>query len=620
MAETALLIIGIILVVGAIAKIIGDRYKLPSIIFLLIFGIILGPSGIELITSETFDGGLSSIVGFAVAIIVFEGAFHLNFNRIKRSSRSTLLIVTLGALIGFIGTAIPIYSILGASIEISLLIASLLIATGPTVITPIMNVIEVRPPVETTMETEGIINDVTAAILAIVIFEAIVVPSDPTVETFIFEFGQRVAIGIVVGLVGAYALYKVAQIIKDQRNSIEDLEILVIVSAVLIYAASNQLASESGVAAVAVAGIVLGNISFPYKREIKSFADEITPVVLSVVFIILAALVELNTILDILWYEGLLVVLIIILIVRPILVFASTYNGLFTRNEKLFMSFVGPRGIIPASVASLFAIQLRDMGMIAEAEILTSTVFLVIFFTVFVEGGPARYIAQKLQIKPMTIIIVGGGETGKELADRLSETRDESITIIEWDESKISTLRNEGYNVVQGDGKDTSTLEEAGIKDASIVATMTEFDDANLLTVQLAKDKYDVEETIARVNNDDNKPAFEEIGVQTVSRSEATAIEADNKIERPIVTKWMDNLKKEGDIIDVQLTNDKYDKKTISDLNQDLPKSCLVVLVERNGEVIIPTGETKIMLNDNLTIVTQHGKIHDVKFVLQGQK
>lgn len=618
--SSVLLIISIVLVAGAVAKVIGDRYKIPSIIFLLLFGITLGPSGLDVIGSETFGSSITSIVGFAVAIVVFEGAFHLELDRIRRSRTSTSRIVTIGAAIAFIGTAIPIHLIMGVSIEISILIASLLVATGPTVITPIMEVVDVRPPVETAMETEGITNDVTAAILAVVIFEAIIVPEDAGLRRFIIEFGERISVGIVFGVIGALLLYRLAKFIEGQNNSIHDVEILALASTVLIFAGANALATESGVAAVAVAGLILGNIDFPFKEEVREFSEQITPVVLSVVFIILAALVEISTILDILWYEGLLVVLMIIFVIRPLLVFVSSYGGLFTTREKLFMSFVGPRGIIPASVASLFAVDLREMGMSAEADILVSTVFLVIFATVFVEGGPARYIAQKLQIDPMKIIVVGGGDSGRHLADRLSEEREESVTIIEKNAERVSELRNEGYSVVEGDGRDTEVLEEAGIENSKVVASMTRDDDANLLATQLARNEYDVETVVSRVTNDENRGAFESLGVRVVSDSEATATEADNMIDRPVVSSWMEDVNSEGRIIDVKLEDQEYDGISVEDFDEELPEKSLVVLIKRGGNKLIVDGSMELQTGDYLTFVSTKESAEDIKFVCRSSE
>lgn len=614
---TPLLIVSIILVFGAVAKIVADRYRIPSIIFLLLFGILLGPSGLDIVTEDVFSGALSSIVGFAVAIIVFEGAFHLDIGRVRRASKSTIRLVTIGALIAFLGTAVAVFFVMDASVEIALLIAALLVATGPTVITPIMSVVDVRPPVETAMETEGIVNDVSAAILAVVIFEAFVLTESNDPINFAYKFGERLFVGIAVGLVGAYVLYRLAGLIEDQNNSEEDIEIVVLVGAVAMFASANYVVPEAGVAAVAISGIILGNIEFPFRADVGRFAGSITPVVLSLVFIILAALVEVSTLIDLLWYEGLIVVLLIVFIIRPLLVFISCYDGLINTREKIFISFVGPRGIIPASVASLFAIDLRELGMVDEANLLVSTVFLVIFATVFIEAGPARYIAERLKIKPMKIIIVGGGKNGQKLSERLQGHIEGSVTIIEEDKSLVEDLRKKSFSVVHGDGTKTDVLEEAGIERAESMVAMTNEDDTNLLSVKIAEANFDVENIYAKVNEEDNEEAFEELGIETVSSSEATAIEFDNLIERPIVTRWMDNLGDEGDISDIVLEDEQYEGMKVSDFNEELPSNCLIALIKRNGDVVIPDGDTELELGDDITFVMKKGRLHDVEFICQ---
>lgn len=614
---TPLLIVSIVLVFGAVAKIVADRYRVPSIIFLLLSGILLGPSGLNIVTQSVFGDSLSSIVGFAVAIIVFEGSFHLDITKVQRASKSTIRLITIGALIAFIGTAVAVFFIIGASFELALLIAALLVATGPTVITPIISVVDVRPPVETAMETEGIVNDVSAAILAVVIFEALILTDSNNPINFAVKFGERLMVGIGIGLVGAYALYRLAGFIQNQNNSEQDIEIVVLVGAVAMFASANFVVAEAGVAAVAVSGIVLGNIDFPFRADVGRFAGSITPVVLSLVFIILASLVKVGTLIDLLWYEGLAVILLIIFVIRPLLVFISCYDGLINTREKIFISFVGPRGIIPASVASLFAIDLRDIGMVEEANILVSTVFLVIFATVFIEAGPARYIAERLRIKPMKFVIIGGGRHGQELTKRLQDHIEGTVTMIEKKKSQADYLTKKGFSVVHGDGTKTDVLKKAGIEKSDSIVAMTNNDDTNLLAVKISEANFDIENIYAKVNEEDNKEAFEELGIETVSSFEATATEFDNLIERPTMTRWMDNLGENGDICDVELEDDQYDGMRVSEFNREIPSNCLIALIKRDDEVIIPDGNTKLQLEDDITFITEGDSLHDVKFICQ---
>ena len=608
-AESQLLpLFALILATGVGAKILADRYKLPSIIFLLVAGVLLGPSGFGIITQQTFGAGLSSIVGFAVAIIVFDGAFNLKIDNIKASGSTTTRLVTIGAAIAFVGTAVPVKYLLGTEWSIAFLIGSLLVATGPTVITPILDVVSVPKNVETAMESEGIINDVTAAITAVVVFEVLVL-SDATLEVFIVNFIQRIGVGVVFGIGGALIMYYIIKFTAGFKNAGQNARLLVLVGAVVTFAVADTVASEAGVAAVAVAGMLLGNLEVPYEEEIEEFKRDVTPVVLSLTFIVLAALVELQTIVD-LGVRGVAVVILIVFVIRPLLVFVSATGSDFSRNEKLFISFVGPRGIIPASVATLFAVQLQAEGATAEASILVSTVFLVIFITVLLQGGFARYIAEALEVIPMKVIIIGGGTAGTELANKLQH-RNEDIVIVENDSERVEELKAQGYPVIEGNGTTSKVLREAGADNAKIIVAMTENDDANLLAAQLGDVEFGVPSVMARVNNPDSVETFEKLGVRTVAAPSATATAVDNLIERPAITDWMDDLKDRGDVQDVVIESDDMDGVTVEELGEILPKEVIITLVTTENDAVIPTADLKVNKGDRLTMMGERAAVEE---------
>jgi len=163
-----------IIVSGLCVQLLSRRLQVPSVIFYLPIGVVLGPEVLGLVTLETFGGGLQTVVGVAVAIIVFEGAFALQIDRIRGASTTSLRLVTVSAAVMFLGTAGAVRLFAGADWSVSLLIGALLVATGPTVITPIVNVVPMRDHVSAALETEGIINDVTAAVTAVVVFEIVI--------------------------------------------------------------------------------------------------------------------------------------------------------------------------------------------------------------------------------------------------------------------------------------------------------------------------------------------------------------------------------------------------------------------------------------------------------------
>ncbi|MEF8902280.1 MAG: NAD-binding protein, partial [Halovenus sp.] len=353
-----------------------------------------------------------------------------------------------------------------------------------------------------------------------------------------------------------------------------------------------------------------------------------TLLVLSFVFIALAAQLELASLIDV-GVSGIIVVLAVALLIRPVLVFVSAVGDRFTTNEKLFVSFVGPRGIIPASVATLFAVELNaaaeEIGgaqaelLGTQADILLGTVFLVIFATALFEGGLARYIAEKLDVIPMRVIIVGGGQVGRALAARL-EDRGENVVIIEQDEESVERARNEGYAVEIGDGTDTDMLRSAGAENAKTVVAATGDDDANLLVSQLARSKFGVERVIARANNPDNVDAFEDLGVRTISSSMATAWAIDNQIERPAIAHWMTDISRDGDVQEVEVTNSELIGKSIHEVSTMLPDACLVALVsgERHENAEVPTADYVLEAGDMLTLLGRRESVRDGMKMVSG--
>jgi len=600
-------LVALIIGLGVGAQVLAARFQVPSIIFLLLAGVAIGPEGLGLVTRSSFGSGLSAIVGLSVAIIVFEGAFHLRIDRLREAPSATLRLVTLGAGIAFVGTAVAVWGLLGTSWELAALIGALLVATGPTVVTPILKVVPVRNRVAAALETEGIVNDVTAAVLAVVVFEALLL-EDTTPSEFLAAFIERLGIGLLVGLIVAGILYYLLwNVDLSPDRAPQNARLMVLAGAIVAFGSADFIAAEAGVAAVAAAGVVLGNAGVPYEQDITEFKGDVTLIVLSVVFIVLAALLRFEDLLQ-LGIAGVLVVVAVAVLVRPFLVFVSTTGGRFTTGERLFMSFVGPRGIIPASVATLFAVELGQGS--PAANTLVGVVFLVIFATVAFEGASARYIAKYLDVIPMRVIIVGGGRVGRALAERL-EARGENIVIVENRTEIAQRVRNSGFTAVIGDGTDTDVLREAGAASAKTIVAATGDDDANLLVSQLAGSKFDVETIIARANNPDNVEAFEDLGIQTISAPLATAWAIDNQIERPAIAEWMTELGDTGDVQEIEVTDEDVVGTTIRDIGPKLPAGCLVALVSKNGETKVPTADYVIERGDRLTLLGQNDAVRE---------
>ncbi|SNR35413.1 cation:proton antiporter domain-containing protein [Halorubrum vacuolatum] len=593
-------VITAILAIGIALQVVASRVRVPSVLFLILVGVLIGPEGLGFVTAETFGDGLSTVVGLSVAIIVFEGGFHLRRDRLNEAPTTIKRMITVGALVMFLGTALAVRLFLTDDWGIAFLIGALLIATGPTVITPILQVIDVRGHVASTLEAEGILNDVTAAVLAIVVFETIVVANDPTAVPV--GFLTRLVAGIGVGMVVASAVYVVLiELDAPGADAKRTVRLVTLGGAFVAYGLAESVAPETGVAAAAAAGVLLGNVDLPHRSEVEGFGRDLTLVALSFVFISLAALIEFDALLG-LGIGGVAVVVAVTLVIRPVVVFISARDDAFTRNERLFVSLVGPRGIIPASVATLFAIQLEAAGEFAAAQTLAGTVFLVIFATVVLQAGLARQIAESLEIQPMKSIIIGGGRVGRALATRL-ENRGENVIIMDRDPAVVEGLQRDGFRAELGDGTETEDLTAAGAGNAKLLVAATSTDDGNLLCAQLARNKFDIGSVIARVNDPDNVAAFDALDVRAIDVSSAMAWTIDNEIERPTLAHWMTELGEGHDAQEVTITADTFAGRTLRQLGAEIPDGAIVAVIGRDGETFVPHGDTVLEADDRITFL-----------------
>ena len=603
MAESTQLIVVVVTVMGlgVAAQTIADRLQMPSVLFLILAGIAVGPEGLGVITPAVFGDSLQAIVGLSVAIIVFEGAVHLEIDRLRTAPREVLRLVTVGALISLIGTAVVVRYALGAGWDVAFLIGSLLVATGPTVIPPIMNVVPVRDRVASTLETEGVVNDVTAAILAIVTFEFVLLESHAVLSTLVREFATRLGIGILVGCaVAAVIWFVLTRVDLSVQNAPQNARLIVLIASLVMYAIAESVTSEAGIAAVAAGGFVLGNVDLPDRDAIERFKGDVTLLVISFVFILLAALLSLDDFLA-LGLGGIVVIVAVAAIIRPVLVLLCTAGDRFTFRERVFISGVGPRGIIPASVATLFALQLESSNP-QVATTLVGTVFLVILATVVIQGGGARHFAQALDVIPMRAIIVGGGRVGRALAERL-EDRGEEVLVVDHNPDAVEALRGDGFSARHGDGTQRDVLAAAGAENARVLAAATADDDVNLLAGQLARNTFGIDTVVARVNQPANVDAFRDLDIEAISSGMSIAWSMDNVIERPAISKWMTELDRTGDVQEVEVDSSEVVGQTVADLTSQLPEDCHLALITRGENNRLPDADDVVETGDHLTFI-----------------
>lgn len=477
----------ITVVAGITAQVIAEYLKVPSIVFLLIFGIALGSDGWEILHPQSLGIGLEVLVALSVAIILFEGGLSLNGRELGRVSGSLRNLVTLGTSITLIGGGMAAHWLGEFPWPIAFLYASLVVVTGPTVIGPLLKQVAVDRRVATLLEGEGVLIDPVGAILAVVVLNTIIDSHSRPME-IITGLTLRLGIGAAIGIAGGGLL---SFIIKTCNFLTFELKNLVVLAGVWgLFGLSQFSRSESGLMAVVMAGIVLKAAAVPDERLLRRFKGQLTTLCVSVLFILLAADLSIASVIALGW-GSVLTVLVLMLVVRPLSVALCTLKSDLNWRHKLFIAWVAPRGIVSASVASLFAILLTRAG-INGGEAIKALVFLTILMTVFIQGLTARWVAKGLKITSSAAtgaVIVGCNPLGR-LIGCLFQEQGENVVLIDTDAAACQQAKQEGLTVLQSSALDTKILQEAGIESMGTFLVLTNNSEVNLVLAQRAGEEF----------------------------------------------------------------------------------------------------------------------------------
>jgi NhaP-type Na+/H+ or K+/H+ antiporter/Trk K+ transport system NAD-binding subunit len=589
-----------ILVVAVVGQVIAQRTRVPTILLFLGAGVLLGPIGFSLISPQNLGVTLEAAIKLFVAIIVFEGAFSLEWTYLRIVSRTVRNLVTVGAAVTLAVGSLAAHYVGGLSWSISLLFAALVMVTGPTVITPLLQRVRVTGRTRATLSGEGVVIDPIGAVIVLLIFETIEGPGTDLGEGVV-EAVSRIGIGAVIGLIGGILTVLWMRYFASEVGQVARLSLLAAPAA--IFTISDSLTTESGLAAVVAAGLVAGNAEFPHKEEAHQFKGDVTALIIASVYLLLAATLEPEDLTRLGW-RGPAVVLILMVVARPLGVFLSTWRSPLTLRERIFVAGIGPRGVVAASLATFVTLTLQDENP-DEAASLLGLVFLTIAITIAVQATYANWLANRLGVRPMGVLIVGGGRVGRMLAERLISTG-EDVSMIELDAEKAELARKLGVSVIVGDATNTATMEKAGVKNAHTVVATTRSDKDNLLACQIARTRYGREHVVSRVTDPESLPSFEELGIRVMNPAAATATILSNLVRRPSIFGLLTgSAANDADITEVVVASDAVAGKALKDLK--IPGDSLVMLIRREGRRMIPHGDSLLAPGDVLTIVGTNG-------------
>ena len=418
-AHDIVLICGIA-VIGFACSWVAWRLKLPAILFLLFAGVLVGPVFAVLDPDALLGSLLKPIVSVAVAIILFEGSLTLKLSEIRGHGSVVSNLVSFGVLLTWVVAGLAAYYVMGWDIYLSALFGAVVTVSGPTVVMPLLRAVRPKPAVSSILRWEAILIDPIGAILALLVFNAIVASQQQSdFAHIVAEFGIIVGVGVVLGAVGGYA-YGIAlrkRVIPDYLRDYSGLA-----AVLLVFAAAEYLQAESGFLAVTIMGIWLANMRDVDLADILNFKESVTLVLIGGLFILLAARLDLEA-LAALGSGGIVVVLVLQLLAGPARAFISAVGADISWKEKLFIGWVFPRGIVAAAVSSLFALRLSDIGY-PNAEALVPLVFSLIIGTVVLQSLTAKPVAKLLGVaepEPTGVLVVGSNLLGRTIAKAIAD-------------------------------------------------------------------------------------------------------------------------------------------------------------------------------------------------------
>lgn len=443
------LILASVVFAGVLCQWFAWRVKLPAILFLLITGIIAGPLTGLLDSDALFGDLLFPFISISVALILFEGSLTLSFHQIAGLGRVVRNMISFGVLVTLLITAAATRIVFDFPWGLALLFGAITSVTGPTVIVPMLRTVRPSAAISNILRWEGIVIDPIGATLAVLVYEFILAGSSGrALGHTLFTLFSFIGIGLLLGSFSGY-IYGVIlrrHWLPEFLHNVATLGLVVIV-----FAVSNSIQHESGLLTVTVMGIWLANMKDVSLEEILDFKESLSLLLISVLFIVLAARLDFQRFIHLGW-QVVFIFLSIQFLSRPLSVMISTLGSKLSWPERHLLAWIAPRGIVAAAISALFAIKLEAAGY-SEAGLLVPLTFSVIIGTVVLQSGTARFIAKKLGVaepEPRGLLIIGANLVARTIGKALQEAGFR-VLLVESNWEMISKARMEDLKTYYGE-------------------------------------------------------------------------------------------------------------------------------------------------------------------------
>lgn len=487
---------------GCLLTVLSRRLHLPTIVLLLLGGFALGPEGLGILKPDALGEYLPMFVSLAVGLILFEGGLTLDLKQFSHTSTVIKRLLTVGVLITWFGAALTAWLVFETSPSYALLMGSCVIVTGPTVIVPLLRRVRVHQKLSSILHWEGVLIDSIGVFIAILCFEWVVEGGGAVALP---NFIIRVVSGVAIGFAGGYIIYWMMK-----RDWVPDniVNAFAVASAMLIFGATEIIKPEAGLLSVTIAGLIVGLKKPRQLREIKAFKAEIVDLLIGMLFLLLVARLELQQFIDFFEMGGGWILFSVILLIRPISVIASSWGTPLSVRERALLSWVAPRGVVAASMASLFALSLAGKeDPVGDPALLESFVYSVICATVLIQGLSAASIAKLLRLQrpaPNDLVIIGAHYFGRELARRLARVEDQDVILLDTNSRNITLAQKDGLNALNVDAMEAEKLydEEERLYGTGNVLALTDNVELNQILMQRWAELIDNEKVFGWIPKD----------------------------------------------------------------------------------------------------------------------
>ncbi|MCF3651513.1 cation:proton antiporter [Synoicihabitans lomoniglobus] len=455
----ALLTLALALSLGLILIVISRRLKLPTLVFLLAGGILCGPEGWGILEPDALGEFLPVIVSLAVGIILFEGGLTLDIKGYLTGSTVIKRLLSVGVIITWLGVTGIVKLFFPVDWSTALLAGSLVIVTGPTVIAPLLKRIRIQPRLHHILQWEGVLIDAIGVFIALLCFEWVTAQSGGEGEALL-NFGVRAVTGLVFGGVGGWVIYLALKWRLAPDNMTNSFALAL---AVLVFGLSETVQAEAGLLAVTVAGLIVGWRRPVELQKIREFKGELTELLIGLLFMLLSARLDLSRFVAF-GQSGIIAVAVLLVTVRPLSILACTWGSGLNWREKVFLGWVAPRGIVAASMASLFALALADRASASfDPNFVETFTYSVIVTTVVLQGFTAGGLAWLLRLRqpmPKGWMVLGAHGLARPIATFLTKNTGTPTVLIDRNQRNAVGASREEFTVIHGDALEPEMLME----------------------------------------------------------------------------------------------------------------------------------------------------------------